>query len=223
MNRLSAILIIGVLGFGNFANAADLLTMEGIAAYAFTHGKTTCTGGNDMVGNGGDGGGQFEVISNCDGSNGTHSFSVKGPAPSGGEATVVFEGAVFVDSQIGLLDGSGTGSPETFPYEGPVSSDSYVMFKAKTKKEITAWCLLTPYPDSGTTAVIDLDWAYSYGEWFSHCEDKSGAIIEGIWSYIPFGSVNGAGGRGRDKDRGCFWAGFLVFELSRGSSDTYEN
>ena len=222
MNKFSALLVVSVLGLGNYANAQDLLTMEGIAAYAFTHGKTTCTGGNDINGNGGDGNGQFDVISNCDGDNDTHMFTVMGPSSLGGVASVTFEGAVFIDAQIGLLDGSGTGSPATFPYQGKVSSDSYIMFKAKLNKKITAWCLLTPDPEFGSTAVIDHDMAYSFDRWFSHCEDKNGDVIEGTWN-IPFGSLNGTGGKGRDKNRGKWCVGFMAFDLTRGSTDTYEN
>ena len=192
--------------------------MEGIAAYSFTNGKTTCTGGNEIGGNGGDGNGQFEIISDCDGANSTRMFTVMGPSPLGGTASVDFEGAIFVDAQIGLLDGSGSG----FPYEGMVSPDSYVMFRARLNKDVTAWCLLTPLPEFGSTAVIDVDWAYSFDQWYSHCEDKNGGVIDGVWN-IPFGSVNGTGGKGRSKDRGCLWAGFLEFKLSRGSSDTYED
>lgn len=222
MKALAAIMIItSVMILPNIGNAQDLLTMEGIAAYTFTNGKTTCTGGNELD-NGGDGNGQFTLISDCDGANDTPSFTVMGPSPLGGTSSVSFEGAIFVDAQVGLLHGSGTGSPETFPYEGLVSSDSYVMFRAKQKKQITAWCLLTPDPDFGSTGVIDVDWAYSFDQWHSHCEDMHGGLIEGAWN-IPFGTVNGTGGKGRDKDRGMLWAGFLGFELSRGSSESYEN
>jgi hypothetical protein len=214
--------MMGFLIAGNYANAQDLLTMEGIAAYAFTHGKTTCTGGNDVNGSGGMGNGQFDIISNCDGDNGTHMFTVMGPSPLGGVASVTFEGAIFVDSQIGLLDGSGGRTPATFPYQGVVNSDSYIMAKAKMKKEITAWCLLTPDPEFGSTAVIDIEMSYSFDRWFSHCEDKNGNVIEGTWN-IPFGSINGTGGKGRDKNRGKWCIGFMAFDLTRGSTDTYEN
>jgi len=222
MNRFAAILIISILGLGNSANAQDLTTMDSIAAYTFTHGKTTCTGGNEIKGNGGGGNSQFKISADCDGENGTHGFSVSGPSPLGGTARVTFEGAIFVDAQIGVLDGSGTDSSQTFPYEGAVSPDSYVMFRAKLNKEVTAWCLLTPFPGSGSTAVIDVDMAYSFDQWYSHCEDSNGGIIEGAWN-IVFGSVNGTGGKGRSKDRGTFCLSFLQFDLSRGSSDTYEN
>lgn len=222
MNRLLAISVLGFLAFGSVANAQNLVTMEGIAAYSFTHGKSTCTGGNELNGNGGDGNDQFEIISDCDGANSTRMFTVRGPSPLGGTDSVTFDGAIFVESKIGLLDGSGTGSAQSFPYEGLVSPDSFVMFRARLNKKTTAWCLITPDPDFGSTAVIDVDMAYSFDQWYSHCEDINGGIIEGAWKTV-FGSINGTGGQGRNKDRGTFCISFLQFDLARGSSDTYEN
>lgn len=222
MNRFVTILFAGLIGLVNYAYAQDLTTMEGIEAYAFTHGKTSCTGGNEVNGLGGGGTGQFEVISNCDGDNGTHEFTVMGPSPTGEVASIAFEGAIFVDSQIGLPEGSGSGSPATFPYQGLVSADSYIMFKAKMKKQITAWCLLTPDPEFGSTAVIDHNMSYSFDRWVSHCEDQYGNVIEGSWN-IPFGSLTGAGGKGRNKDRGYWCIGFFQFALTRGFTGSYEN
>lgn len=194
-----------------------------IAAYAVTAGKTACTGGNQSSG-GGDGNGKFEVISECDGKNNTISFTMRSRTETGERVSMKFNGAFFIEAQLGLMDGTGGGIPETgaFSYTGKVTADSYVLLKSKSPK-VTAWCSFTPYaPMGGTTVTItESDWQLDT-YWLAHCEDASGLAIEGPWP-IPTRGINALGGKGRDKDRGSFWLGSMEFPLTRGSSHTYEN
>lgn len=192
-----------------------------IAAYAVTAGKTACTGGNESNG-GGDGNGKFEIISECDGNGGSVEFSLRSRTETGERVSMKFNGAFFIESQIGLMDGTGTGSPETFPYTGKISPNSYVLLMSKDPK-VQASCLFTPYGDMGGTTVTITESGWRLDDlWQAHCEDANGLVLEGPWP-IPTGGTNALGGKGRDKDRGSFWIGPMSFPLTRGNSSTYEN
>lgn len=209
----------GVPGFdtnpGSYHDNVSYSFTSCVAAYAVTAGKTTCTGGNDSNG-GGDGNGSFVAISDCDGRNGTLNFSVVN-----GPNTVQFEGAMFVEALIGLMDGTGTGGPETFPYVGEPAPGSFIHFKFKDPKR-GGYCHLTPGAGA-TVTITETDWFINDNLWDHHCEDRHGGVIDAaIWN-IPTGAFNGLGGQGRDKDRGTFYLSILDFDLVRGDSQTHEN
>ena len=193
-----------------------------VAAYARTSGKTACTGGNTSSG-GGSGNGQFTVIADCDDDNGTQDTTIFGP--SGGE--VLFEDAVFITANLGLLEGSGTGDPETFPYSGTAATGSYIFFNSK-KPSVQSWCMLTP--GEGALLTINADgWSIGDG-WNGHCEELRGDTIEGAWNLLTYAENPPANaGKGRDKQRGVFHlddpddeADPIDWTLVRGSGSTGE-
>jgi hypothetical protein len=219
MKNFVTILIICVLSLGNTAHGEDLTTMEGIAAYAYTNGKTECSAGNNTI----DSAGDISVFSACD--NDTARFILMGFSPQGEYQTVTIDGAIFVNAQIGLGVGTGTGTPETFPYHGKVSPDSYILLRSKAP-QINAWCLITPNAGTGSSATItETGWSTerSFTEpWFIHCESIDGAVIESIWPF-PMVGLNSAEGKAKKQDRGMYCLGPFDFVLARGSSDTFEN
>ena len=218
MNKLGKICFIGFLLLSSTASAQE------IAAYAVTEGKTSCKAGSvtdDTVAVEGD----ITFNSGCDDKTGDTVFTMMGISPEGEFSTVTIDEAIFVEAQIGLMDNTGTGTPESFPYYGKASPDSYVLLKAKDPK-IIAWCLITPNSDTGSNATItETDWStdWSFSEpWFIHCESKDGSVIESMWPF-PMGAFNALGGKGKSKDRGMFWLGPFEFPLVRGSSGTFQN
>jgi hypothetical protein len=103
---------------------------------------------------------------------------------------------------MGLLEGSGTGEPESFPYSGTAAAGSYVFFNSK-KPSVVSWCMITP----GESALLTIEaggWSLGDG-WNGHCEQRRGDIIEGPWNLLTYAENPPANpGKGRDKKRGVF-------------------
>ncbi len=192
-----------------------------VAAFGKTSGKTVCTGGNTSSGDG-DGNEQFAAIADCDDDNSTQDTTIFGPLVANPlvDGSVLFEDAIFIAANLGLLEWTGTGDPESFPYSGTPAVGSYIFFNSK-KPSVQSWCMVTPGEDSSLT--IDADsWSIG-GIWNGHCEELGGDVIDGDWTLMTSALNPAGGGKGRDKSRGVFHPDDGVdWPLVRGSSTTGE-
>ncbi len=193
-----------------------------VAAFGKTSSKTVCTGGNTSNGEG-SGNGQFVAIADCDDDNSTQDTTIVGPLvrnPSA-DGEVLFEDAIFIAANLGLLEWTDTDDPETFPYSGTPAAGSYIFFNSK-KPSVQSWCMVTP--EEGAVLTIEADgWSIGAG-WNGHCEELGGDIIDGPWGLETSAENPPASpGKGRDKSRGIFHPDPTIdWTLVRGSSTTGE-